>query len=143
MKLCVLFGSALLISYASAWAQEPKTDQKTLPAYRTESSASIIKGRDGRTYVTENGSFRFEEVLGDTGNYEAVVLLEETYHNERTSGMDGVSGKITAKAWTLKDGKDRVLRWRIEANGNEGDVRDRFFRVIRWGCCDVPAAYFY
>src|SRR5215467_10515605 len=136
MKLPFLFVPILLISHASAWAQEPKTSQKTWPTYRNESSASIIEGHNARTYITENRSFRFEEVLGDAGNYEAVLLLEETYHNERTSGVEGVSGKVTAKAWTLKRGKDRELRWKIEANGNEGGVQDRFYRVIRWGCCD-------
>jgi len=143
MRLRVLCGPILLLSYAPAWAQEPNANQKTLPTYSTESSASIIEGHNARTYVTENHSFRFEEVLGDTGKYEAVLLLEEIYHNERTSGLEGTSGKVTAKAWTLKQGSDRELRWKIETSGNEGDVRDRFYRVIRWGCCDVPVVYFY
>jgi hypothetical protein len=65
------------------------TEKKPVPPYRAESSAYVVKGKDAWTYVTENRSFRFAEVLGDEGNnYEPVLLLEETYHNERTDGME-------------------------------------------------------
>jgi len=122
---------------------QPTAEQKTTPPYRAESSAYVIDGKDAWTYVTENRSFRFEEVLGDTGNYETLLLLEETYHNERTPGIEGTNGKITVNAWTLKNGQQRELRWTLQARGNEGEVRDRFYRVIEWGCCDVPVVYSY
>jgi len=93
MRLRVLCGPILLVSYAPACAQEPNANQKTLPTFRTESSASIIEGHNARTYVTENHSFRFEEGLGDTGKYEAVLLLEEIYHNERTSGLESSAAR--------------------------------------------------
>jgi hypothetical protein len=147
MKRDVLVVLALLFSVNTVSAQKRDVgsiaDQKTSPTYKAESSAYVIEGQDAWTYVTENRSFRFEEVLGDTGNYEAMLLLEETYHNERTPGIEGTRGKVTVNAWTLKQGKDRQLRWPIEASGNEGDVRDRFYRVIQWGCCDVPTVYSY
>jgi hypothetical protein len=117
--------------------------QRVAPQYRAESSAYVVEGKEAWTYVTENRSFRFEEVLGDTGNYEALLLLEETYHNERTPGIEGSNGKITVNAWTLKNGQQRELRWTLQARGNEGDVRDRFYRAIAWGCCDVPTVYSY
>jgi hypothetical protein len=120
------------------------TEKKPVPPYRAESSAYVVKGKDAWTYVTENRSFRFAEVLGDEGNnYEPVLLLEETYHNERTDGMEGVRGNATIKAWTVQRGGQRELRWAFKENGNEGDVRDRFFRVTAWGCCDVPVVYSY
>jgi len=122
---------------------QPNIEQKTTPQYRAESSAHVIEGKDAWTYVTENRSFRFEEVLGDTGNYETLLLLEETYHNERTPGIEGTNGKITVNAWTLKNGQQRELRWTLQARGNEGDVRDRFYRAIEWGCCDVQDVYSY
>lgn len=87
------------------------------------------KSKDAWTYVTENRSFRFAEVLGDQGNYEAVLLLEETYHNERTDGMEGMRGNATVKAWTLERGRQRELRWTFHETGNEGEVEGRFFRV--------------
>jgi hypothetical protein len=120
-----------------------RTEKKTVPPYRAESSAYVVQGKDAWTYVTENRSFRFAEVLGDDGNYEAVLLLEETYHNERTDGLEGVRGNATVKAWTLAHGRQRELRWTFKEIGNEGEVRDRFFRVTAWGCCDVPIVYSY
>lgn len=147
MKRHALVVFALLFSVNTVSAQErdvsSTANQKTSSTYKAESSAYVIEGQDAWTYVTENRSFRFEEVLGDTGNYEAVLLLEETYHNERTPGVEGTRGRVTVNSWSLIQGKDRQQRWAIEASGNEGDVRDRFYRVIQWGCCDVPTVYSY
>jgi hypothetical protein len=119
------------------------TEKKPESPYRGESSAYVIHGKDAWTYVTENRSFRFAEVLGDNGNYEAVLLLEETYHNERTDFIEGVRGKATVKAWTLERGRPRELRWTFRETGNEGEVEGRFFRVTAWGCCDIPTLYSY
>lgn len=120
-----------------------RTEKKTVPSYRAESSAYVVRGKDAWTYVTENRSFGFAEVLGDTGNYEAVLLLEEAYRNERTDGIEGVQGNATVKAWTVKRDGERELRWTFQETGNEGDVEDRFFRVTAWGCCDIPTVYSY
>ena len=120
-----------------------RTEKKTESPYRAESSAYAIHGKDGWTFITENRSFRFAEVLGDNGNYEAVLLLEETYHNERTDFLEGVRGKATVKAWTQEVGRPRELRWIFHETGNEGEVEGRFFRVTAWGCCDIPTVYSY
>jgi hypothetical protein len=119
------------------------TGKKTSPPFRAESSAYVIEAKDAWTFVTENRSFRFREVLGDKGTYEALLLLEETYHNERTDGIEGVQGSATVKAWNLKAGGQRELRWTLQARGNEGDVLDRLLRLTEWGCCDVPVVYSY
>ena len=120
-----------------------KTEKKGATTFRAESSAYIVQAKDRWTYVTENRSFRFAEVLDDTGNYEAPLLLEETYHNERTDGMEGMRGKATVKAWAVKRSGDRELRWTFTETGNEGRAQDRFFRIAAWGCCDVPSVYFF
>ena len=120
-----------------------RTEKKAVPWYRAESSAYVVRGKDAWTYLTENRSFRFAEVLGDTGNYEAVLLLEEAYRNERTDGVEGVQGHATVKAWTVKRDGERELRWTFQETGNEGDMEDRFFRVTAWGCCDIPTVYSY
>jgi hypothetical protein len=119
------------------------TEKKAVSPYRAESSAYIVQGKDAWTYVTENRSFCFAEVLDDTGNYEAPLLLEETYHNEHTDGIEGVRGNATVKAWTVKRGGEREVRWTLKEIGNEGRVQDRFYRVTTWGCCDVPIVYSY
>jgi len=119
------------------------TEKKAVPPFRAESSAYIVQGKDAWTYVTENCSFRFAEVVDDTGNYEAPFLLEETYHNERTDGMEGMRGNATVKAWTVNRGGERELRWTLNERGNEGGVQDRFFRIRAWGCCDAPVVYSY
>lgn len=102
------------------------TEKKPAPAYRAESSAYVVMGKDASTYVTENRSFRFAEILGDDGIYEDVLLLEETYHNEHTDGMDEVRGNATVKAWTMQGGHQGELRWTFKENGNEGGVAVSF-----------------
>jgi hypothetical protein len=99
MRCRALVIAALLFSVLAVSAQE--RNQKSTPTFKAESSAYVIEGRDAWTYVTENRSFQFEEVLGDSGDYEAVILLEQTYHNERTPGLEGTTGKVTVNAWTL------------------------------------------
>lgn len=122
---------------------DPKIGNKTSAPFRAESSAYVIEGKEAWTFVTENRSFRFNELLGDKGSYEALLLLEETYHNERTDGIEGMRGSATVRAWDLKAGGQRELRWTLQAKGNEGDVQDRLFRLTEWGCCDVPVVYTY
>ena len=119
------------------------TDKKTATSYQAESSAYVIRGKDAWTYVTENRSCRFDEVLGDDGNYEALLLLEESFRNERTDGVEGVKGNATVKAWTLEPNRPRTPRWTVQETGNEGATQGRFFRVTAWGCCDVPVVYSY
>ena len=140
MKLIV----ALLVSTLfGLQATESDVEKKTAPSYRAESSAYVIRSKNAWTFVTDNRSFRFAEVLGDDGGYAALLLLEETYHNEHTDGIEGVSGKATVKAWTLVHGRPREPRWTIQQPGNQGDIEDRFFRVTAWGCCDIPIVYSY
>ena len=119
------------------------TNKPTAPPYKAESSAYVIQGKDAWTYVTDNRSFRFVEVLGDKGDYEALLLLEEVYHNEHTDFLEGTKGNVTVKAWDLKPGHPRTLRWTFHETGNEGEVWNRFFRVSAWGCCDVAVVYSY
>src|SRR5215469_3341504 len=123
MRRYALVLSAVLFFVTTVSAQEREAssgaNQKTAPTYKAESSAYVIEDQNAWTYVTENRSFRFKEVLGDSGDYEAVLLLEQTYHNQRTDGLEGTTGKVTVNAWTLKQGKEHQLRWTLEANGNE------------------------
>lgn len=119
------------------------TTKKRVPSYRAESSAYVLKRKEAWTFVTENRSFRFVDVLGNEGNYEAELLLEESYHNERTDGIEGMRGRAIVRAWTLARGRQSELRWTFQENGNEGMVQDRLLRIAAWGCCDVPAVYSY
>ncbi len=138
MKTVAIVFVAVLFGAQNTHSQ---SQGKTVPSYRAESSAHVVRGKNAWTYVTENRSFLFPEVLGDDGNYEAVLLLEETYRNERTDGVEGVRGNATIKAWTLRQGRPRELRWTFKEIGNEGIVQDRFYRVTAWGCCDMPVVY--
>lgn len=119
------------------------TAKKAVPPYRAESSAYVIRSNEALTFVTKNRSFRFVGVRGDSGDYGAVLLLEETYRNEQTDGVEGVRGNAAVKAWTLMPTGQRQLRWTFRETGNEGAVLHRFFRVTAWGCCDIPVIYSY
>ena len=140
MKMVVIVLAAALFGLQNT---QVGTEKKSVPRYRAESSAYVVRSKDAWTYVTENRTFRFAEVLGDTGNYEAVLLLEETYHNERTDGIEGMQGNATVRAWTVKRDGERELRWTFQETGNEGASEGRFFRVTAWGCCDIPTVYSY
>jgi len=131
--------AALLILQNS----DSKNKWQNKSPFRAESSAYVIEGKEAWTFVTENRSFRFEEVLGDKGTYEALMVTEETYHNERTDGIEGMRGTATVKAWDVKPGGQREYRWTLQAKGNEGEIQDRLFRLTEWGCCDLPTVYSY
>jgi hypothetical protein len=138
-----IFAIVLVVAVLDAQNTHPGTATETAQPYRAESSAYVVRGKDAWTYITENRSFQFADVLGDTGNYEAVLLLEETYRNEHTDGVEGMQGNATVKGWTIKRDGKREPRWTFQETGNEGEVEDRFFRVTTWGCCDIPTVYSY
>jgi len=138
----VLLSSSLVLSSCSNRANS-ETSTKSAPGFHTESSAYIREEKNSWTYVTNNSSFQFAEVLGDKGIYEAVLLLEESYRNENTPGIEGMRGDATVKAWTMGNARQRELRWTINEKANAGEIRDRFFRLAAWGCCDSPNVYTY
>jgi len=123
---------------------KPTNSAKDSLGYRTESTAYVREDKDSWTYVTDNSSFHFTEVLGDKGTYEAALLLEENYHNENTPGIEGMRGDSIVRAWTPGSSpRQRELRWTAHEKANEGEVRDLFFRFAAWGCCDSPNVYTY
>jgi len=95
--------------------RQPTTINKDASGFHTESSARIQEDKESWTYVTDNGSFHFAEVLGDKGTYEAVLLLEENYHNENTLESSGCVAKPR-----LGHGQ-----WRIPRNGSYGGLSMR------------------
>src|SRR5271169_6445030 len=106
-----ILAAVLIAALFSLQNSDLNAGKKTSAPFRAESSAYVIEGKDAWTFVTENRSFRFTEVLGDKGTYEVLLLLEETYHNERTDGIEGMKGNASVKAWNLKAGGQRELRW--------------------------------
>jgi len=140
--LVFLLAVAFVLTSCSKNAKHETSSEDSL-GFHTTSSAYVREDKDSWTYVTENGSFHYKEVLGDKGTYEAVLLLEENYHNENTPGIEGMRGDATVKAWTLTSPHQREMRWTAHEKANEGEVRDLFFRFAAWGCCDSPNVYTY
>jgi hypothetical protein len=139
--LAFLLSFATVLSSCSKNANPGTTRNK--PGYQTGSSAYIVDELKSRTYVTDNGSFHFVEVLGDKGDYEAVLLLEEHSRNENTPGVEGMRGEATVTAWTIGVFHQKELRWTAHEKANEGEIRERFYRFTAWGCCDSPNVYTY
>jgi|SRR5277367_57915 len=140
--LIFLLAAAFVLASCSKSAKHETPIGNSL-GFHTTSLAYVRDDKDSSTYVTENGSFHYNEVLGDKGTYEAVLLLEENYHNENTPGIEGMRGDATVKAWTMTNSRERKMRWTAHEKANEGEVRDLFFRFAAWGCCDSPNVYTY
>jgi hypothetical protein len=121
----------------------PARTRGDAPPFHTESTAYVRHEKDTWTYVTENSSFHFTQVLGDKGAYEPPLLIEESYHNENTPGIEGTRGDATIWGWTIGSHRDRELRWTIHDTGNGGDIHGRFFRLVVWACCDAPSVFTY
>jgi hypothetical protein len=138
-----IIAAVVIASLTGLQSADAGTVRRTAAPYRAESSAYVIWGKDTWTYVTENRSFQFLEVLNDQGQQADVFLLEETYHNERREGEEGARGNVTVKAWALRPGHQRKLRWSFQEVGNAGTAQDRLFRIAAWGCCDAPTIYSY
>ena len=141
--LATAFFTATIALTSGSKGPRPAIPREVPSEFRTESFASIREEKNAWTYVTDNASFHFDEVLGDQGAYEAVLLLEEHYHNESTPGIEGLRGEATVKAWTIGTLGQRELRWTAHEKANTGEVEGRFFRLTTWGCCDVPNVYTY
>lgn len=140
-RFCILVISIWLASCSRVGTPRTSTG---IGGFRSESSAEIQEEKDSWTYITRNSSFRFAEVLNDKGEgYDTVLLLDEHFKSENTPGIEGVRGQATIKGWTMENPRIRKLRWTIQENANEGEIRQRFYRLTRWGCCDVPNAYLY
>jgi len=138
-----IIAAVVVASLVGVPSVDAGTVKKTVSPYRAESSANVIWGKDAWTYITENRSFQFVEVLNDEGQEADLLLLEETYHNERRADEEGMRGNATVKAWTLRPRGQRKLRWSFREVGNAGTAQGRLFRVAAWGCCDAPTIYSY
>jgi hypothetical protein len=136
-----IIAAVVVASLVGVQSGDAGTVKKTVSPYRAESSAHVTWGKDVWTYITENRSFRFVEVLNDEGQEADLLLLEETYHNERRADEEGMRGNASVKAWTLTPRGQRKLRWSFREVGNAGEAQGRLFRVAAWGCCDAPTIY--
>src|SRR5882762_5239335 len=124
LKALVLIGSlAGILGAASGQVRKPTA------TYQTKSLAYVTEDKSAWTFVTENQSFRFVELLNDRGSDYTRLLLEEAYHNERREDVENVRGSATVRAWTLVPGRPRKPRWTVRESGNEGQPQNRLFKI--------------
>jgi hypothetical protein len=104
-------------------------------------SSSIKSARDkygNDVIITTNRRFTFAEVYPNHSipdkDYRSVVLLEE-FWSEWHPGMEGKRAKIRVDGWAGNFPNPRRKAWTILSEGDEGEVRDNFYKVTRYGCC--------
>lgn len=128
----------LLVGWFAGFSSQAKVPATLPQEYRAESKAYVRHEKNSTIYVTENQFFEIASLLNKDGNDYTRLLLQATYHNERTFDDEDTQGNVTVKAWTLLPNGGRKPRWEIHQKGNEGRAGERFFEVTQWGCCAWP-----
>lgn len=141
-KMIILASSILLAVVSTSTAQQPGGIN------RTATSTITTRNDKERGVVVEITNRRFAfahyypDKLGADEQFPTILLLEE-FTSERSLSSEGQEGKVKIEAWTGKDASASNRIWTISHTGDEGEIRDRFYKVTRWGCCDADNTDFY
>jgi hypothetical protein len=87
---------------------------------------------------------RFYENNVSSEENQRTLLLEEEFQSERSLSEEGQTGTVTVQAWIGKDASPKTRLWTLTQEGDEGGIADRFYKVIKHGCCgsEATAVYF-
>lgn len=116
----------------------------------SQSSVTVWKDSEGVTHrTTINSRYRFVTATVEPGQRPEGILLHEVIENSDRDDREGSESKVTAKAYSLKDGIFAKPLWSLSDNGDTaelwgGDVLPQFYRTTLFGCCgaeDVSRFY--
>lgn len=93
-----------------------------------------------------NRRFTFAEFyadnVADPEHRKSLLLLEE-FKSERSFQAEGQQGTVTVRAWFGSDASPSSDAWTFSQDGDEGMVSNRFYKVIKYGCCGAEATGVY
>ena len=115
---------------------------------RTATSTITTRNDKERGVVVQITNRRFTftnyypDRIGPDEPFPTIMLLEE-FTSERSLSAEGQEGTVKIEAWTGKDANASKKMWTIEHIGDQGEIFDRFYKVIKEGCCAAENTDFY
>jgi hypothetical protein len=124
--LCAVVGFAL--------CQERKGLERTA----TSSITTYVNSDGDLVAETVNRRFTFSkfytEGVFSNEQLRTLLLLEELKSTHRLL-LGQTEGTVRVEAWSGKDANPQNKLWTIEQSGDAGGLEDRFYKVIKYGCC--------
>jgi hypothetical protein len=128
-KLLISFVSLTLLSLAAT------SCRKDQPSSTRDDISSVKKVRkDGTDHVLTKNVRYLVDQRSEGGNVSNLILREQI-EIERDPRAEGSLGKIEVEA---SDGKKA---WKLQAEGQQGDLQPWFYRTKLEGCCASPDEY--
>jgi hypothetical protein len=147
-KLAIIL-SLILVGVGLAGFVVYKTRGIAIPsgARQARSSVSILLKDQDVHVITDNKRFT---VLNFSPSYQIPdpkaqqLLLLESFWSDRRDGVEGQLGRVTVEASEITLAGHGGKLWTLQEDGDEGKLDgDRFYKVVKYGCCDAPNVYSY
>lgn len=143
-KSIMIFSLALLLALAPlcTYAQDGKGIERTA----TSTITTRNDKEKGIVVIITNRRFAFSPFYNESeveeDRFRTLLFLEEL-RSERSMSMEGQDSYVKTEAWMGKDAKPSQKLWTIEEKGDESEILDRLYKVIKYGCCAAETTFNY
>ena len=114
---------------------------------QARSSVSILLKDQDVHIITDNKRFTVLDFSPSNQFPDPKVqhlLLLESFWSDRRDGVEGQLGRVTVEASQITLAGPGGNLWTLQEDGDEGKLDgERFYKVIKYGCCDAPNVYSY
>jgi hypothetical protein len=114
---------------------------------QARSSVSILLKDQDVHIITDNRRFTvldFSPSNQFNDPKEQHLLLLESFWSDRRDGQEGQMGRVTVEASQITLAGSGTNLWKLQEDGDEGQLDgERFYKVVKYGCCDAPNVYSY
>lgn len=110
------------------------------------STITTRRERDGSiTAVVTNRRFTFASLYPDgaPGSQGRTLLLLEEFKSERSLSAEGQKSTVMVQAWSGHGADPTQSLWTIKTEGDEGILADRFYKVVKHGCCGAEDTFIF
>lgn len=113
-------------------------ERKGLERTATSSISTYLNSDGDLVAETVNRRFAFSTFYTEGAfskeQFRTLLLLEE-FKSTRRILAGQIQGTVRVEAWAGKDANPQNKLWTIEQSGDSGEVADRFYKVMKYGCC--------
>ncbi|MGH9822008.1 MAG: hypothetical protein ACREDR_01945 [Blastocatellia bacterium] len=123
---------------ASATVSAALQGKKGIERSATSTITTRLDKEHGIVADITNRRFTFNEFFVDNvssdENRRTLLLLEE-FKSEKSFSAEGQLGTVRVQAWLGTDPSPTKKIWTFTQDGDEGVAMERFYKVIKHGCC--------
>jgi hypothetical protein len=140
MKFLTALTLAALALSPAAFGQAQGVDRSATSTITTRQE------KDGSiTAVLTNRRFTFASLPPErdgAASRRALLLLEE-FKSEQNSAAEGRKSFVSVEAWSGEGANAAKPAWTISSEGDEGALAERFYKVMRRGCCGAEDTFIF